>query len=87
MRMLVFIVSLLMAFATQSVDYGGTPRGYDTVVERGHSDNLFAFMFGWMFFGSFVVYELFKSPSYTPVKEVVIFILIGIGIGFFWMKN
>ena len=53
----------------------------------GSDDNAFAFMFFVTFVGSFFVAEIFKSEFYTPIKEVVIFILICLAITYLWLMN
>jgi hypothetical protein len=53
----------------------------------GADDNAFAFMFFVTFIGAFVVADLYKSQFYTPIKEVIIFILICLAITYLWLMN
>jgi hypothetical protein len=53
----------------------------------GSDDYILALMFPFIFIGSVVVAQLFKSDFYTPVKEVIIFIVVSIGLMYLWAVN
>ena len=53
----------------------------------GSDDYILAIMFPFILIGSHVVAHFYKSDYYTPVKEVVIFIVISIGVMVYWSIN
>lgn len=53
----------------------------------GSDDYVFAIMFPFIVIGAVVVAQLFKSNFYTPVKEVIIFIIISSLLMYFWAVN
>ena len=82
---LLFIITLTIyehSYANRYSEYQSDPnilRG-----ASGSDDTILVIMVAITFFGSFAVAHFFKRQFYTPVKEVLIFILSCIAITYFW---
>jgi len=81
----IFIITLFvhnLTYANRYSEYQSEPnilRG-----ATGSDDTILVIMVAITFFGSFAVAHFFKRQFYTPVKEVIIFILSCIAITYFW---
>ena len=72
-------------FASKYSEYESDPSilGGST----GSDDYILAIMLPIIFIGSHIVAHIYKREYYTPVKEVVIFLVISIGVMVFWSLN
>jgi hypothetical protein len=82
--LLMYFLCLEAAFANKYSEYLPDPRILDGA--SGADDEVLVFMGSFIFFGSFLVAHIFGRESYTPVKEVSIFIVIGVGIMILWAR-
>jgi hypothetical protein len=74
-----------IAYAGKYDDYQANPNVLNGA--SGSDDYVLVTMVTVIFIGSSVVAHLFKRPYYTPVKEVVIFIVVCLAIGYFWATH
>ena len=74
-----------IAYAGKYDDYQANPNVLNGA--SGSDDYVLVTMVVVIIFGSFAVAHLSKRPYYTPVKEVVAFIVVCLAIGYFWVTN
>jgi hypothetical protein len=74
-----------IAFAGKYDEYQSNPNILNGA--SGSDDYVLAIMVMVLMIGSAVVAQLFKRDFYTPVKEVIIFIVICLAITYFWATH
>ena len=82
---LIFFIFTRESFAGKYDEYQSNPNLLNGAT--GSDDIVLVIMVPTIFIGSFVVAHLFKSDYYTPVKEVIIFIIACVAITYFWAMN
>ena len=85
-------IALLLVMLTSRNVWGNKYSEYQSnpnilIGATGSDDTAFVVFFALIFFGSFAVAHFFKKKFYTPFKEVILYIVICIVIGYFWMMN